>query len=369
VGVTPVLPELRSDLHLSFSATGLLTAIPVLGLGAAAVPGAILVNRFGTRNVVGAATLCLGLAALLRLTPPLPYSLYGWTALLALSIAVAQPAITVLVRNWFPDHVQQGSTIYAMSLLAGGLSGAGLSVFLLRFGGWRGTFVIWALLALTGAFIWIAIAPGRGTRHEPAPHGVGRLVRDRQVWHEAALFGAQSLGFYGGITWIPFLLRGYSHAYLALVLFLFQAVSLPLTVILAMIRQPWASSQAWYVVGGLLMTIGSFALVLGMIDLVWLWAPVMGLGIGMVFAGTTTLPAIMARSRDDVAGYTALTLTVGYAFSFFGPLLGGVLLDLTQIVTSPFWVIAASAVMAVLLGATLPKSVVARPQPIAAAKP
>jgi len=67
VGVPPVLPEVRADLHLSFAAAGALSAIPVLGLGAAAVPGALLANRFGARRVVGLGTVGLGVAALLRL--------------------------------------------------------------------------------------------------------------------------------------------------------------------------------------------------------------------------------------------------------------------------------------------------------------
>jgi len=56
-----------------------------------------------------------------------------------------------------------------------------------------------------------------------------------------------------------------------------------------------------------------------------------------------------------VAAYSALVLTAGYAFSFIGPLLGGILLDHTGILTSPFWVITASGVLALGLGATLPK--------------
>ncbi len=353
VGVPPVLPELRADLHLSFSATGALTAIPVLGLGATAVPGALLVNRFGARKVIGFATLGLGLAALLRLSPPLPYSLFVWTAVLALLIAAAQPAIAVLIRTWFPGHIQQTSTIYAMSLGLGALAGATLSVYLLSFGGWRGTFVVWAILALVGAAMWNWKAPGRGSLHEPVPHGLGRLVRDPRVWHVAALFGGQSLVFYGGITWIPFLLRGYNHAYLALVLFLFQAVSLPLTAILATTRRPWATSRWWYVGGGLLMSIGSLGLMLGLTGLAWLWAPLTGLGTSMVFAGTNSLPAILAHDPSDVAGYTALTLTAGYAFAFFGPLIGGLMLDDTGVITSPFWVISAAAVMTAFLGAML----------------
>jgi CP family cyanate transporter-like MFS transporter len=355
VGVPPVLPELRADLHLSFSATGALIGIPVLGLGAAAVPGALLVNRFGARRVVGGATLGLGLAALMRLSPPLPYSLFIWTAALALLIAVAQPAIAVLVRNWFPGRIQQASTIYAMSLGLGALAGATLSVYLLAFGGWRGSFVVWAVLALLAAGAWIWMAPGRGSLHEPLPHGLGRLVRNREVWHVAALFGGQSLVFYGAITWIPFLLRGSSRAYLVLVLFLFQVVSLPLTAILATIQRPWATSRFWYTAGGLLMSVGSLGLMLGLTGLAWLWAPLAGLGTSMVFAGSNALPALWASERSEVAGYTALTLTVGYTFAFFGPLLGGLLLDHTQVITSPFWVITAAALMTAVLGALLPQ--------------
>src|SRR5438132_166235 len=169
VGVPPVLPELRADLHLSFSATGALTAIPVLGLGAAAIPGAILVNRFGARRIVAAAMLGLGIAGALRLTPPMPYSLYFWTAVLSLSVAIAQPDITVLVRTWFPGRLQQVSTIYAMALGVGGLAGATLSVYLLELGGWRGTFLIWSALALSMGIVWMWLAPVRGRAGPPEP--------------------------------------------------------------------------------------------------------------------------------------------------------------------------------------------------------
>jgi MFS transporter, CP family, cyanate transporter len=353
VGVPPVLPELRADLHLSFLATGALTGIPVLGLGAAAVPGALLVNRFGARRVVSAAALGLGLAASMRLSPPLPYSLFIWTAILALLIGVAQPAIAVLIRNWFPGRIQQTSTIYAMSLGAGALAGSTISVYLLAIGGWRGTFVAWAVLALLAAGVWIWRAPGRGSIHEPLPHGLGRLVRNRQVWHVAALFGGQSLVFYGGTTWIPFLLQSTSHAYLALVLFLFQVISLPLTAILATIQRPWATSRIWYTTGGLLMSVGSLGLMLGLTGFAWLWAPIAGLGNTMVFAGANSLPALLAAERSEVAGYTALMLTAGYTFAFFGPLVGGLLLDSTKIITSPFWVVTAAALMTAVLGALL----------------
>jgi MFS transporter, CP family, cyanate transporter len=355
VAVPPVLPELRSDLNLSFSATGALTAIPVLGLGAAAVPGAILTNRFGARKVVAVAMVGLGLSGVLRVTPPLPYSLYFWTALLSISVAVAQPALTMSVRGWFPDHIQQASTIYSMSLGVGALCGATLSVFLLTFGGWRGTFVIWSSLALAAAAGWLLLSPGRRALHEPLPHGLGPLVRDRSVWHVAALFGGQSLVFYAAITWIPFVLQAYGPNYRAFVLFLFQVVGLPLTGILAAIRWPWARSRLWYMTSGLLMTVGSAGFLLGLTQLAWLWVTLLGLGASVVFAGTLALPAMLATTKAAVPGYAALTLTAGYSLSFLGPLLGGILLDQTHIQTSPFWVIVTASAMTAVLGASLPR--------------
>ena len=165
VGVAPVLPELRADLHLSFSATGALSAIMILGLGAAAVPGAMLVNRIGARRVVGLAALSIGMAGLLRLTPPMPISLFFWSACLSLAIAVGQPAITVLIWNWFPNQVQQVSIVLGLSMAAGGVVAASLSVYLLMLGGWRGTFVFWAVLALVATGVWILFAPGRRSTH------------------------------------------------------------------------------------------------------------------------------------------------------------------------------------------------------------
>lgn len=355
VGVSPTLPSLRGDLHLSFAGVGTLTAVPVLCLGAASVPGAMLVNRFGARSVVGFASVILGAAAFLRLAPPIPYSLFAWTVVLSVAVAVAQPGLAVSIRNWFPANIQQVSSLYAMALSLGALGGSALTVFLLAIAGWQGTFVIWAGLALTAGVVWLMAAPGRALNTAPVPHGLAGLIKDRQVWHVAGLFGSQSLVFYCGLTWIPFVLHDQSRSYLALVLFMFQVTSLPLIGLVALLRRPWALSRSWYVAGSLLMAIASIALMLGVKSTAWLWAGMLGLGSGVVLVGSIALPAMLAKDAHHVAGYTALTFTAGYAMAFLGPLLGGVLFDKTHLVTSTLWVVTAVALISIGLGATLPR--------------
>jgi len=354
LAVPPVLPAIRDDLHLTFTAAGALTALPVLCLGAAAVPGAFLVNRFGARLVVGAGTAGLGVTALLRLAPPEPVALFAFSGLMALSVAVAQPAMTVVVRAWFPGAVQRAGTVFASALGLGGLGGAVLTVHLASAVGWRGSFVVWSLLALAVGLAWLVVAPGRAADRQPQPTGLGRLLRDPAVWHVAALFGAQSLVFYAAASWIPFELRGSSAAYLSLVLLLLNVVNVPVMFLLLAMPWPWATSRRFYVLAGGLMTAGSVTLAATTISLAWLWVVVLGVGTAMMFAGTITLPALFART-GQAAGYSALVLTAGYAISFAGPFLGGVLLDHTHSVRSPFWLMSAVAASVVVLGLTLPR--------------
>jgi CP family cyanate transporter-like MFS transporter len=354
LAVPPVLPAIRDELHLSYTAAGVLAALPVLCLGAAAVPGAMLVNRFGARLVVGTGTAGLGVGALLRLAPPEPVALFTFSALMALCVALAQPAMTVVVRAWFPGAVQRASTVFASALGMGGLGGSVLTVHIAGTIGWRGTFVVWGLLAVAVGLAWLVVSPGGTGDGPPVPVDLRALLRDPAVWHVAALFGAQSLIYYAASSWIPFQLQGYSPAYLSVVLLLLNVVNVPVTFMLLALPWPWATSRRFYVLAGVLMTAATVAFALGLTDQAWLWAVVLGVGTAMTFAGTIALPALFARD-GQAAGYSAMVLTAGYLISFTGPFLGGVLLDRTGRISSPFWFMAAVATTMLALGLTLPR--------------
>jgi MFS transporter, CP family, cyanate transporter len=355
LGVPPVLPAVRDDLHLTFTAAGALTALPVLCLGAASIPGAVFVNRFGPSVIVGAGTIGLGLAALLRLAPPIPAALYAFSGLMALCAAIAQPAMVSAIRAWFPRTIQQASTVFALALGLGGLGGSALSVHLQVLGGWRGTFAFWGALALAAGLLWLAIAPKETARQpQPGDEGLLQLVRRPAVWHVAAIFGIQSLVYYGSSSWIPFELRPYGPGYLSAVLLLFNLVGIPLAMVLVALPWPWATARPYYALAGVLMTVGTAAFALGLGG-AWFWVMLLGAGTGMTFTGATALPALLAASRSQVAGYAAVVLTLGYAIAFMGPLMGGVLLDQTHRTTSPFWPMVAASICLVVLGLRLPR--------------
>jgi CP family cyanate transporter-like MFS transporter len=169
------------------------------------------------------------------------------------------------------------------------------------------------------------------------------------------MFGIQSLVYYGSSSWIPFELRAAGPGQLSVTLLALNVITLPLALCLAALRWPWARSRRFYGVAGALMAVGATGFVLQQTATAWLWALLLGFGTGMCLIGTTALPALFARTAAQVPGYAAIVLTAGYAISFAGPFLGGVLLDRTGSVGSPFWVMAGAAVLLVALGLTLPR--------------
>jgi CP family cyanate transporter-like MFS transporter len=181
-------------------------------------------------------------------------------------------------------------------------------------------------------------------------------LRGRLGWSLALLFGCQSMAYFGSQTWIPFLLGREGTGNVALTLLVLNLAGLPLQLALALTRRPWARSRLFYLISGLLI-VGSNACFLFEVrlpELAWLWAAVFGLGGSMNFSGAFALPPLLARSGAEAASLTSVMLTAGYALALFGPLIGGVLLDATGILSAPFAIFCGGGLLLLVLALVLP---------------
>jgi len=211
--IPPTLPEIRSDLGLSYFATGSITSLAVLALGVASIPGALLATRFGARRLVTVCAAGLAVFAAAITLPPGAFWVFAGSALLTLSIAIAQPPLAVLIRRWFPTTITRASNLYANGLLMGNVLGASLSPFISHVIGWRSMFLVWAAVAAIGVALWVRFTPRDDTAAPPV--NLGKVLRDPRVWLVAALFTFQNLVYYTVATWVPFLLGGHSAADIA----------------------------------------------------------------------------------------------------------------------------------------------------------
>jgi len=218
LAVPPILPLVRQDLGLSYTETGLLTALPTLIIGVAAWSSGLLVERIGARSSVTWGLAVLAAGALLRAVFPLAIPIFLFTLLMSLGIALAQTTASVLIRRWFPAHIGLLSAIFTDGLIIGETIGAGLTVPLMLwlFGsdGWRATFLLWGLpiVVLLAFWLWLAPSePSPGATPLPIPASnaeveVERVVREKRInpaktpvrtIHLGLLLGSGSLIYFG----------------------------------------------------------------------------------------------------------------------------------------------------------------------------
>jgi CP family cyanate transporter-like MFS transporter len=336
--VGPVLPELRDGLHLSGTATAVLTMLPVLCFGGLAPAAPRLARRFGIEPVVLAALLAIaaGLAGRALGGPPL---LFALTVLVGGGIAVANVLLPPLIKRDFPERTGAMMGLYTMAVSGSAAVAAGVTIPIAQAlgAGWRGALGEWAAPAVLAALAWAPLLRGRGRwwsadRHSEysnaeAPRVGGTLLRSPLAWQVTAFFGLQSTVFYAVLAWLPSIYRdhGYGPAAAGFVLSVSGLVQIPVTLVLPGFAAR-AKSQVWYLAAATgVLGAGLVGVLVAPTAAPYAWSVLVGVGSGGSFALALALFVLRARRVDDTARLSAMAQSIGYLMSSFGPLLFGLL--------------------------------------------
>lgn len=357
LGVPPVLSQVEHTFHLSPTTAGILSALPVLALGACALPGAWLASRKGASGAVGIGLWLTALGAVVRALPGGIISLFVGTALFAIGSGLAQPALASVTRERFPHAIQRASSILSLGMICGETVAAAITApwMTTLLHGWRGTFVAWGVCAAIGAIIW---TPATIASHRTAgvpPARLRPLLSQPLLWWLTALFAGQSLVYFTATTWLPQSAVGGSSS-AAVSLALINGISLPMTVLLALTRWSFVRSRAFYVVGSLSMVLGTIGWVIAPnVGLQWCAAGIAGLGIASTFTGLIAYPAAVA-APGDVATLAALIWTTSYIAAFFGPIIGGIAITLSHNTKAAFIPVIATSILMLVASLLIPHS-------------
>jgi len=131
---------IHQSLALSQAEIGALASLPVLLFSFAAVPGSILIARFGAFRVLVGGILLTGLGSALRGAAPDAAMLFAATFVMGIGIAIMQPSLPPVVREWVPRKIALGTAVYSNGLLMGEALAASLTipvVLPLAGGDWR----------------------------------------------------------------------------------------------------------------------------------------------------------------------------------------------------------------------------------------
>ena len=207
LAVPPVIALMQADLQLSGTEVGILSGLPVILFGLAALPGSLLIARFGAMPTLVAGLVIAGVASGLRGIVLDVFALYAATIAMSAGIAIMQPALPPLVREWLPQRVGFGTAIYTNGLLVGETLPVMLTlplVFPLVDNSWRWGLAIWGAPLLAIAILVAAFAPRPQTASVP-----GERARwwpdwsNKLNWQLGFLLGSVNSVYFSSNAFLP----------------------------------------------------------------------------------------------------------------------------------------------------------------------
>jgi CP family cyanate transporter-like MFS transporter len=328
--IGPVLPEMRTDLSLSGTAAAVLTLLPVLCFGLLAISAPRLAARAGIEPVLLGVMVAAAVGLLVRVLDG-PWLLFAGTAVVGSAIAVGNVLVPPLIKRDFPRRTGLMMGVYTMTVSGSAAAAAGLTVPLGEAigWGWRGALAVWSMPALLAAAGLLPYLRAR-TRPAQSPRGQ-RLTGSGLAWQVTLYFGLQSLSFYAVLAWLPSIYReyGFSPAAAGFLLAVAGLVQIPVTLALPALASRSTNEVAYVVACTVLIGCGLSGVLLTPLSAPFLWAVLIGIGQGGAFALGLNLFVLRTRSVSDAARLSAMAQSIGYTLCAFGPLLVGVLHDVT----------------------------------------
>jgi MFS family permease len=363
----------RAELHLSFTQMGWLLSAFAFAYGLAQLPLIGLLDRLGTRSVLGAGlALWSGAQLLTGLVRTFPMFI-AFRILLGAGEAPFYPAGVRSMREWFTDRSRGRATALMSSSQTFGLAAAPpLLTLLMLHVGWRAMFMLLGLAGLVVSILWVALHRPRGAtefRDTSAPvlfkeSAFSLLIRQRAAWGMMLGFGGINYTNWLYTAWLPGYLQTERHLSLAKSGWL---ASIPFLAGAAGMLTSGVSADFFAARGVRLTTVHRVQLVAGMVLSAAstfavaragsTYGAIAGISFALFcihFAGTSGWGYVQAVSPGWlVASMSALQNFASFVIASAAPVVTGWFFDRTHSFTLGFFVCAAVTLAGALSYATL----------------
>jgi CP family cyanate transporter-like MFS transporter len=350
--LTPLLDSLADVFGFGATMIGVFGMVPTAAFALFGVLTPSIARRIDLENT---ALLSMVLAAAGLLGRG--FAADTWQLLVSSAVALAGMGIgnvvlPPLVKRYFPLRVGSVSTAYITLLQLGTMLPALAAVPLAQAAGWQVALGSWSLLAVVAALSWVAVliqqhrrgsvvavlhdesvlrdARALGlTATEPQQHL--QVWRSPLAWGMVFMFGMTSLITYAMFTWLPVLMveAGASQAFGGLMVAIFAGLGL-----LSALGAPFAAVRMRNPYPLVVMCVVAYAiafpgLLLAPMSMPLLWVILLGVG-PTTFPLALTMINLRTRTHIGATALSGFAQGVGYTLSCAGPLLFGVLRDVSS---------------------------------------
>lgn len=353
--LTPLLSRISDELGFGGTITGVLGMLPTAMFALAGFVAPAWGRWIGLERLAlfAAAATTIGTAG--RAVATSATGLLLFMALALAGMGIGNITIPPLIKRYFGDRIGMMSAVYVCCVQLGTIVPAALAIPIADGHGWRISLAVWALIPLATLWPWFVIGRGRRTADtgsddllSPSPSGA--VWRSPVAWGLTVMFATTALITYAMLTWIPQIITsaGGSERLGGLMLAVFSISGL-----VAAFVTPWLCARfanPYPIVIGC-----AVCYLVGFAGLLWYpltgtvaWMLIIGLGPS-TFPAAITLINLRCRTDSGSAALSGFVQGAGYLVASAGPLVFGLLYQLSGHWTLPFGFLLV-AVVALLIG-------------------
>jgi CP family cyanate transporter-like MFS transporter len=338
IGAGPLIPSIQGQLGISHTVAGLLGTIPVLCMGIFAPAAAYVAGAIGARMAIAGGVALIAVGGLLRVSVASPAVLIALTLPVGIGIAVAGSLMPAAVKARMAHRPAFGTGIYATGIQLGAAISAAIAVPLAHLhGGYRFSLGALSVAAALSAAAWLVLG-GREQRVRIRPPSLP--LRSPTAWAVSLVFAMIAVCFFGLSAWLSdaYVEHGWSEGSAGALLAVVQAVTVPTGLAIPWLADRWGSRR-FYLGTAAAVQMGGLLGVQLAPGAGWLWAVILGMGIGTLFPLAMTLPLDLSHDPGQAGAVTGMMLGIGYSITGLAPLVLGLVRDATGSFSTSLWLI------------------------------
>ncbi|MET8278882.1 MFS transporter [Micromonospora sp. NPDC005174] len=364
--ISPILGDIRGDIPISDIGVGLLGTLPPILLAASGFIAPRVARGFGLDGGIVLALLLMTLGHLVRaFAPGFAVLLVGSVVALA-GTGIGNVLLPPIVRRYFPDRVALLTAVYVCVVGVSTAVPAAAAAPVAEQIGWRFSLGIWSVTSVVALAPWLVIIARERRQRlsdavavESSPAAlVTRLWRSRVALSITVVFSTSTICTYAAFAWLPEILgdiAGSTPTEAGVLLAVTGIVSVP-GALVAPLLVARLRNVGWLIAAGIAsFVLGYLGLLLAPATLTLLWVLLIGSG-SILFPACLVLINVRTRTQGGTVALSGFAQGVAYAFGALGPLLVGLLHDV-----SDGWTLPLLFLLAVALVAAIPAITLARP--------
>ena len=364
--LSPIVGQISVDVPLSATAIGVLGMLPPVCFALFGIFTPVFTRRLGLEKVLVIALVAMAVGHLTRgLAGTFSVMILGSIVTFA-GLGAANVLLPPLVKKYFPDRVGLMTSLYVTVVSFSALLPPLIAVPVADAAGWRVSLGLWFLPALVALAPWLTMLVRRrgqveadAALEEADPALLGQIWRSSIAWALAFVFAASALNAYAMFAWLPQLLidnAGVTPAQAGTLLSIYAAMGIPCALLIPWLTARMKNVAGLVYLGVALFLAGDLGLLLAPATLTWLWVVLAGLG-PLFFPLALVLINLRTRTHAGSVALSGFVQSIGYIIGALGPLVVGLLHEMSGSWTAPLLFLIATAVAITIAGA-----VIARPQ-------